>query len=87
MWFEDLLLLGLLGVVIFLIAIPTFKFIKAVLPKKTNPLVEAKQRLEQAKLEKEAALLNKETEKLYEELYEEALQEDDQEKFQQEKSK
>ncbi len=85
MWFEDILMLALLASGVFLIGVPTFKFLRAVTPKKRNNLVEAKERLEQARLDAEAARLNKEAEKLYEEMYDDSLQ--DEEKKQQEKYK
>ena len=85
MWFEDILMLALLASGVFLIGVPTFKFLRAVIPKKRNNLVEAKERLEQARLDAEAARLNKEAEKLYEEMYDDSLQ--DEEKKQQEKYK
>lgn len=67
------------------IGLPVYKFIKQVTPKKRDALAEAKQRLEQARVDAEAAQLNKEAEKIYEEMYEESLQEE--EKIQQEKYK
>lgn len=76
MWFEDLMLIALLGVGVFLIGIPCYKLITSILPKKRNALKEAKERLEQARLDLEAARLNKEAEKLNERIYEEALQEE-----------
>lgn len=77
MWFEQLLLLALLASSIFLIGIPLFKLVRALIPKKRNPLAEAQERLEQTRLEVEAARLEKEREKLYNKMYEEALQEDE----------
>lgn len=78
MWLQDLLLLLLLASSVFLIGIPTAKLIKAVVPRsRPDPLVEAKKRLEQAKLEAEAARLNKETEKLYNKMIEDVIQDDD----------
>lgn len=78
MWFQDLLLLLLLASSVFLIGIPAVKLIKAVIPQsRPDPLVEAKKRLEQAKLESEAARLNKETEKLYTKMIEDVIQDDD----------
>jgi hypothetical protein len=77
MLFEDILLLMLLASGVFLIGVPTYKFVKAVIPKKRNTLLEAKERLEQARLEAEAARLNKEAEKLYEKMYEETLQDEE----------
>lgn len=86
MWFEQLLLLALLASSIFLIGIPLFKLVRALIPKKRNPLAEAKVRFEQTQLEVEAARLEKEREKLYSKMYEETLQ-DDTEIQQQEKRK
>jgi hypothetical protein len=77
MWFEDLLLLMMLASGVFFIGIPGFKVLKRLMPqKKTNPLEAAKERLQQAKLESEAARLDKETEKVYSHLYEETVEED-----------
>lgn len=75
MLLEDILLLMLLASGVFLIGVPTFKFVHAILPKKNN-LAEAKERLEQARLDAEAARLNKEAEKLYQEIYEDCQDED-----------
>lgn len=86
MWFEQLLLLMLLASSVFLIGIPLFKLVRALIPKKRNPLAEAQERLQQTRLEVEAARLEKEREKLYNKMYEEALQEDETE-IQQEKRK
>lgn len=86
MLFEDILLLMLLASGVFLIGVPTYRFVKAVIPKKRNTLLEAKERLEQARLDAEAARLNKEAEKLYEKMYEETLQ-DEETKQQQENRK
>jgi hypothetical protein len=77
MWFEEILLLMLLASTVFLIGVPTFKYVKTVIPKRRNSLVEARERLEQARLDAEAARLNKEAEKLYEDMYKEALQDED----------
>lgn len=85
MLFEDILLLMLLASGVFLIGVPTYKFVSKVIPKRRNSLSEAKERLEQARLDAEAARLNKEAEKLYEKMYEETLQ--DEENKQQENRK
>ena len=69
MLLEDILLFLLIGSGVFLIGIPFFKLIRAVVPNKRNPVQEAKERLEQARLELEAAKVNKEVEKVYENLY------------------
>lgn len=86
MLLEDIILLMILASGVFLIGIPTFKFLHAITPKKRNSLTEAKQRLEQARLDAEAARLNKEAEKLYQDMYEEAC-EDEATQQQQEKHK
>lgn len=75
MLFEQLMLLILFGVVVFMVIIPIYKFIMSFVVKaKPNPLKEAKKRIAVAKAEHEAAILNKETEKLYDSLYKETLQ-------------
>ena len=86
MWFEDLLLLALLGSGVFLIGIPLYKLSKILRPqKKQNPLHEAQERFEQAKLEVQAARLDKEREKLYNQMYNEALEDEELKQDQQEK--
>ena len=77
MWFEDILLLMLLASGVLLVGVPTYKYVRAVIPQRRNPLVEAKERLERARLEAEAARLNKEAEKLYETMYKESLQDEE----------
>lgn len=87
MWFEQLLLLALLASSVFLIGIPLYKLVRAIVPKKRNPLAEAQERLEHTRLEVEAARLEKEREKLYNNMYEEALQNENEVENQQEKRK
>lgn len=78
MWFEDILLLALLASGVFLIGIPLYKVTKILHPaKKRNPLHEAQDRFEQAKLEVQAARLDKEREKLYNQMYNEALEDEE----------
>lgn len=84
MLFEDIMLLILLGSSVFLIGVPFYKLVKKVVPHKKNPLVDAKERLEQARLEVEAIRLDKEREKLYNQMYKEVL-EDEEETQKQEK--
>lgn len=86
MLFEDIMLLILLGSGVFLIGIPCYKLVRKIIPAKRNPLVDAKERLEQARLEVEAARLDKEREKLYNQMYNEVL-EDEVDIKQQEKRK
>lgn len=78
MLFEEILLVLLGGGIgVFMIGLPTYKLIRSVIPAKRNPLKEAQERLELARLEAEAAKLNKKTEKVYEDIYHETLEEDD----------
>lgn len=77
MWFEDLLILLAGGISVFFIGIPGYKLYKTLVPPKRDPLKEAQQRLEQARLDAEAAKLNKETQHLYDQMYTEALEEQD----------
>lgn len=76
MAFELLLIAFTIGIGTFLIAIPSYKMVKALIPPKRNPLEEAQDRLEQARLEAEAARLNKEAESLYKNMYQEVMDED-----------
>ena len=76
MLFEDILIFLICGAAVFLIGIPLYKIARHLIPKKRNPLAEAKERLEVARLEAEAIKLNKETEHVYDHMYEEALEDD-----------
>lgn len=76
MLFEGLLIMVLVTCTVLLIGIPAYKMIRELIPKKANPLADAKIRLEVARQEIEAARLNKEAEKIYNSLYEEVLQDD-----------
>lgn len=73
MLFEDIMLIFGVGVTALFVVIPGYKLIKSLLPQKRNPLKEARERLEIAKQEVEAARLDKERERLYDELYNESL--------------
>jgi len=75
--FEGLLILILLLTTIFAVGAPAWKMARALFPKKTDSLEEAKVRLEVAKKEAQAARLNKETEKVYSEIYEDILEEEE----------
>jgi len=83
---EIVMMLVLLTGGVFIIGIPIYRYVNAVVPKKRNNLAEARERLEQARLDAEAAKLHKEAEKLYDKMYEESLQDDEQQN-QQEKRK
>lgn len=78
MLFEVILMWIAIFSATFLIGIPLFQLIRAVLPKREkNPLVEAKARLNRAILEAEAAKINKQTDELYDGLYKETLAENE----------
>jgi len=74
--FEHLMVLLVIVVGIYFIGIPTYRLYRALVPPKKNPLKEAKARLEQARLEAEAAKLNQETEQVYNKLYQDVLEDD-----------
>lgn len=75
--FEGILILLMLASAVFFVGIPLIKLFKLMVPSKKDPVVEAKERLEVARAEAEAARLNKETEKVYSHLYEEVLQDEE----------
>lgn len=74
MLLEDVTFLLLLASGIFFVGLPIAKLIKTAIPVKRNSLTEAKERLEQVRIEVETAKLNKEAEHLIETLYDEALE-------------
>ncbi len=74
--FEGILIALLIGVGILMVGVPLVKVFRLMFPKKTDSLEEAKVRLEVAQKEREAARLNKETEKVYSEIYSEVLEDD-----------
>jgi len=76
MLFEDILLALAASVAIFMIGLPTYKLFRLLSPPKRDPVAEAKERLEKARLEAEAARLEKETEKVYHDLYQDVLEDD-----------
>lgn len=76
MAFEILLSMFATGIGVFFVAIPGYKLYKTIFPSKNNPVKDAKEKLEQAKAEAEAAKLNKQTEELYKTLYEEILKDE-----------
>lgn len=78
MLLEDILILLLLGSGVFLIGIPFFKLVRAVVPNRRDPVKEARERLEHARLELEAAKVNKEVEKVYEDLYSDVTEDETQ---------
>lgn len=75
MLIEELLLIGLGFIFVFLIGLPLYKIARLIYPVKKDPIKEAKIRFEVAEQEFEAAKLNKKTEKIYNDLYEDVLNE------------
>jgi hypothetical protein len=74
MLLEDILLVVAIGVVVGVVGWPIYRFAnREPWRRKSDPLAEAQERLRVAKLEAEAARLNRETERIYEEMYQEAL--------------
>jgi hypothetical protein len=73
MMLEDLLLALALGVAFVVVSVPVVRFLKVTQWRRADPLAEAKERLRLAKLEAEAARVNREADKIYEDLYGEAL--------------
>lgn len=73
---ETMLIILALGTGTFFVGIPIWKLTRKLVPSKADPIGDAKERLELAKAELEAARLNKEAEKLYGKMYDEALEDD-----------
>lgn len=73
MLLEDILLAVAVGVVLLMVAVPIVRFLKVAPWRKRDPLAEAQERLRIAKLEAEAARVNREAEKIYEQMYEETV--------------
>jgi len=76
MLLEDILLAVAVGVVLLMVGLPIVRFAKGAPWRRRDPLAEAHERLRIAKLEAEAARVNREAERVYEHLYEEALADD-----------
>jgi len=73
MLLEDILLAVAIGAVLLLFGVPIVRFLKVAPWRRKDPLAEAQERLRVAKMEAEAARLNREAEKIYESLYEDTL--------------
>jgi hypothetical protein len=73
MLLEDILLAIAVGVALLVVSVPIVRFMKVAPWRRRDPLAEAQERLRIAKLEAEAARVNREAEKIYENLYEETL--------------
>jgi hypothetical protein len=76
MLLEDLLLAVAIGIVGLMVGWPLVRFLKAAPWRRKDPLAEAHERLRMAKLEAEAARVNREAEKIYERMYEETVSSD-----------
>jgi len=76
MLLEDILLAIAVGVVLLTVGLPIYRLSKGARWRRRDPLAEAHERLRIAKLEAEAARVNREAERVYERLYEEALTDD-----------
>jgi hypothetical protein len=76
MLLEDILLAIAVAVVLVIVGRPIVRFLKFAPRRAKDPLAEAHERLRIAKLEAEAARVNREAEKIYEHLYEETLSDD-----------
>lgn len=73
MLLEDILLAVAVGVVLLMVGLPIVRFLKGAPWRRKDALAQAQERLRIAKLEAEAARVNREAEKIYEHLYEDAL--------------
>jgi hypothetical protein len=78
MLLEDLFMFAFVVSISVLIGRPAFKLYRRFVPAKVDPVAEAKERLETARRDREAARLNKEAEHLYEEMLNEELEDPDQ---------
>jgi hypothetical protein len=76
MLLEDILLAVVVGVVLVMVSLPIVRFLKVAPWRRRDPLAEAHERLRVAKLEAEAARVNREAEQIYEHLYAETLTDD-----------
>lgn len=74
--FKLFLFLPLIIIGAVFIILPIIKFVRSLNPKK-DPVKEATLRLQRARIELEAARLNKETNALYEQLYQETIDDND----------
>jgi hypothetical protein len=74
MLLEDILLAVAMGAVFLSVALPLVRLLKSTQLRARDPLAEAQERLRIAKLEAEAAKLNKQTEEIYKHMYEDSLE-------------
>ncbi len=73
---EDIWLVLAVGVVLGVIGWPIYRFAVQRPGRKSDPLAEAHERLRVAKMEAEAARVNREAERVYDDLYKDALGEE-----------
>jgi len=74
MLFEDILIIIATGLGVFFVGIPAWKIVRLLVPKKRDPLQEARDRHEQARIALEVAKLDKATNDVIEDLYQEATE-------------
>jgi uncharacterized membrane protein len=77
MLLEDILLVVAATAVILFVGAPIVRLWKAANLRRRDPLAEARERLRVAKVEAEAARLNREADEIYEHLYDETLDRDE----------
>jgi hypothetical protein len=77
MLLEDVLLVVAIGLIGLLVGWPILRLYKSAPWRKRDPLAEAQERLRVAKIEEEAARLNREADSIYEKLYDESLAEEE----------
>jgi hypothetical protein len=77
MLFEDILILLAAGAGLIFVGIPGYKILRLLFPKKRDTLKEAQERLQQARIDLEAAKLDKQTSEAYDNLYKESLEDDE----------
>jgi hypothetical protein len=77
MLLEDLLLIAAIGVVGLLVSRPIARLYKMAPWRKRDPLADAQERLRVAKIEAEAARVNREADRIYEKLSDESLAEEE----------
>ena len=76
MLLEDLLLAVAIGIVGLFVGLPLVRLLRGASWRRKDPLAEAHERLRKAKLEAEAARVNREAEQIYERMYDETMSSD-----------
>ncbi len=76
MLLEDILLAVAVGAALLVVGWPIYRFLKVTPWSRKDPLAQAQERLRIAKLEAEAARVNREADQVYEHLYKDVLTDD-----------